>query len=715
MTAPSITSITFDKTAYNQGDTITCTVKYADSNTHGVVNGLGVITAVGSLDSVVSFVSGTTYTIPIVASKIGDFVLLHATALGGATPSSVTGGGCTWKKIGTSLTGTVNSGHVASVFLGTITAAGTANATITTTGTATALGAVAQEFHSSTGQLLLQAQASLDVTGTNTAPSLTPSSANQLYSVYALCSAAETTGQTAGYTYNFDSFGNVYAFNPSCSQTAQTPQFGNANAQFGIAILISAPNSAGTFTAVGGIVQSQTSSISINPQAVGDIIVMHLESEGSAPPLSITGGNCNWQQVGMNFNSAVNPGVNEAVFVGTATATGAATATITYNGTPASVNNRGQEFYSSTGQYTFISQAPLDSSGTNTMPTLTPTAPGQLYAVSVLDTATFTAGATPGYVYETDVNGNGFIYNPSCTSDPQAPTIGDSTAVFGLAILLSAGQAVNNPTPTPTPVVSPLIASIATHSGVDPFGNPFPQGIQAEQGVLNGPSISVANTISMDSTGFNVYNGAPVPANLQMSITPTTGITTKTPVIFNQSGGTPAANANAGATAFSGHGDLQIVDGLDLSAYATERRSLATGTDQTVSSTTFATFLSSAVKAGASAREYRIKGEIFCAPNQSAGKIALQWIGPGATIGHINFTYKSPSQINCSGALGNGVSSAGFISMTMVAGNEQDITVDGVIQVPAGVSGTFALQGAEGTSGDSFIVRQFSYIDVMPV
>ena len=711
MANPVVTSVTFDKTSYNKGDTITCTVKYTDSNTHGVTSGLGVLSPVGALIGVDSA------TPTITTEKTGDVVVLHLITQGNAPVTGITGGNCTWKQVGTTQTGTVNAGYSGSVWVGLVTAAGSTPATIATTGTPTSIRGGGQEYHSSTGQITFVTESLLDTSGSNTAPTLNPTAANQLYSVYCYSSNVSSAGATPGFTYDVDAHGNVLAYDANCPLAPQDPVFGNSTMTFGVAVLMSAPLSAGTFTPVGGIIQSQTATIPVNPQQVGDIIVMFTESEGSAPPVGITGGNCTWQQVGTTYNGQAtgNAGTLEAVYVGIANATGLANATVAYNGTPTSVNNRGQEFYSSSGAYSFIAQAALDSAGTNQLPPLSPTGPGQLYAVSVLDASTFVAGTTPGYTYELDVNHNGLVYNPSCTSDPQAPLAGDSTCTFGIAVLLSAGGSTT-PTPTPTPAASPLIASIATHAGVDPFGNPFPQGINAEKGSLAGTTLSVGNTLNVDQTGISVYNGAPVPSNLQLAITPQGGIVTKTPVVFNQFGGTPAADPGGGATAYSAHGDVEVVDGTDQQAYAVQRRTLATGADQPISSTTFATFLSSQVKAGSSAREYRVHGTLYVAPNQTGGKAAFRWTGPGATLGHVNMVYNTDNTTpSNSGALGNGVSSAGAISMTMVNGQEIDVEVDGVIQVPAGVSGSFTLDAAEGTAGDSFIVRQFSYVDVMPV
>ena len=712
MTAPSITSITFDKGAYNKGDTITCTVKYTDPNTHGVVNGQGMFTAVGALQQ------GASLNPSITTTKVGDFILYHVITEGSAPPTAISGGNCTWQQIGTTFTGTVNSGFSAAVFLGTVTAVGTAVAVITASGTPTATRTSGQEYHSSTGQIVFVTQANIDVTGSNTGPAINPTAGNQLYSFYGFSSGTTTAGTTPGYTYEIDNNGNGYVFNPACPQPLTPPVFGDSSIVFGIAVLMYASLSAGTFSAVGGLIQSLTNTVSINPQNLGDFVLLHVISLGNAPAASVAGGNCNWQQVGTPFPGTVQSGFTCTLFVGTAIATGAANATVSFTGTPTSVILLGQEYYSSTGTIQFIAQKGLDSAGTNQMPTLTPTAPGQLYACATTDSVTSTGGGTPGYTYNTDTNGNGYAFNPSCTANPQSPVFGDSTHGFGLAVLFSSGT--SNPSGPPTPAASPLIVSIAAQAGTDPFGNPFPQGLGVEKGNISGTTLTAGNTLQVDQNGMAIYNGAPVPANLQLLISPTGGIVTKTPIILNQSGGTPIANPSGGATEFSGHGDIQVVDGLDQQAYATQRRSVATGSDQNITSTTFATFLQSHVVADGSAREYRIHANLFIAPNQTGGKIGLRWTGPGATIGHVNFTYRSPASSPAtsndeSGALGNGVSTTGVITATMANGVETDVEVDGVIQVPAGVSGQFTLDAAEGTVGDSFIVRQFSYLDIMPV
>jgi len=98
-----------------------------------------------------------------------------------------------------------------------------------------------QEYSPGSGQAgVLVSQANLDVTGTSTGPSITPTGSNELYSFYGFDTGTGSAGSTPGYTYELDSNGNVYAFDPA--SPAQPPVFGDSNVAFGIAVLMqSAP------------------------------------------------------------------------------------------------------------------------------------------------------------------------------------------------------------------------------------------------------------------------------------------------------------------------------------------------------------------------------------------------------------------------------------------------------------------------------------------
>lgn len=187
------------------------------------------------------FIQTTSLTPSIATHAVGDVILLHVITEGNAPPTGVSGGGATWKQIGSTLRGSVNSGFSAAVYEGTVTTAGTARATVTTSGTPSAVRIGGQEYNPGSGQTgVLVAQANLDVTGTRTGPSVTPTGSNELYSFFGFDTDIGSAGSTPGYTYEFDDYGNMYAFDPA--SPTQPPAFGDSNVAFGIAVLMeSAP------------------------------------------------------------------------------------------------------------------------------------------------------------------------------------------------------------------------------------------------------------------------------------------------------------------------------------------------------------------------------------------------------------------------------------------------------------------------------------------
>jgi len=194
------------------------------------------------------------------------------------------------------------------------------------------------------------------------------------------------------------------------------------------------------------------------------------------------------------------------------------------------------------------------------------------------------------------------------------------------------------------------------------------------------------------------------------------GLHTNLPVIYQQFGGTPPAVSGAAVT-FSVNGNMQYVDGYDLTTYAMSRRSLVLGADTgQISSTNFsANIFSSPIAAPpGSSRKYRIRGVLMCVPAVSAGKIGAQWAAGAGIIGNVNFVYTTGSVSSNSGGLNNGGSSGGA-SPTMTAGQEMDITFQGTIEVPAGGSDTLKINVATSLAADTFLVRHYSAVDIEPV
>jgi hypothetical protein len=397
----------------------------------------GAFTAVGGL------IQGTSLTPSVTTHAVGDVILLHVTTEGSAPPTGISGGDATWTQVGTTVRGSVNSGLSAAVYEGTVTSAGTATATITTSGTPSAVRIGGQEYNPGSGQTgVLVAQANLDVTGTNTGPSITPTASNELYSFYGFDTDIGSSGSTSGYTYELDDYGNIYTYDPA--SPTQAPVFGDSNVAFGIAVLMESEAATTTthsaFTPVSGLIQSQSLTPSITTHAVGDVVLLHVITEGSAPPTGISGGDATWTQVGTTVRGSVNSGLSAAVYEGTVTSAGTATATITTSGTPSAVRIAGQEYNPGSGQTgVLIAQANLDVTGTNTGPSITPTASNELYSFYGFDTDIGSSGSTSGYTYELDDYGNIYTYDPA--SPTQAPIFGDSNVAFGIAVLMESAPA----------------------------------------------------------------------------------------------------------------------------------------------------------------------------------------------------------------------------------------------------------------------------------
>ena len=210
---------------------------------------------------------------------------------------------------------------------------------------------------------------------------------------------------------------------------------------------------AGAFTAVGTIIQSQAATISVNPVALGNFILLEVIcNPNTRTPTSVAGGNCTWAPLGSVLVGA-NSSYSAAVFLGTPTGTGAATATVTFTGgTPTGITTVGQQFSTTYSSKAIDgTQGNLDISsagaGTVTYPSLTPTQAGDLYFCYCAWIGTAVAGATSGYVYQTDAVDDGMVYNVACTTGAQAPTwAANATAAYlGIAVLLkgTGGSAVD--------------------------------------------------------------------------------------------------------------------------------------------------------------------------------------------------------------------------------------------------------------------------------
>jgi hypothetical protein len=234
-----------------------------------------------------------------------------------------------------------------------------------------------------------------------------------------------------------------------------------------------------TFAAVGSLLQTITTSLTVAPTATGQLVLVEVVAESNTVFCNgISGGNSTWVQLGTNFLGTVTDAYFCSVFAGKSTATGSAAATLTFSGTTPVIRCAGQIFSSTVGSWALDgSQGNLNSAGTNTSPSLTPAGAGDLYFGYFIDEGTATAGATSGYTYDVDAHSNGLCFNPACTSAAQAPVWGDSGLALGVAVLLreaavataaaaGAGSVTAKSAQSPTAAVAAAGAVAAANAAV---------------------------------------------------------------------------------------------------------------------------------------------------------------------------------------------------------------------------------------------------------
>ena len=209
-----------------------------------------------------------------------------------------------------------------------------------------------------------------------------------------------------------------------------------------------------SWSAVGSFFQTADATVSVDPQAVGDVLLIEVlcfSSGVTAYCSGITGGNCTWTQLGTKLTSTSGNECTAVVFQGVATATGTATATFAISGSASTVIAAGQEFRSSVGSWALDgTQGSIDTQGSNAnWATLTPSGSGGLYFGYAYDyESSAIAGTTSGFVYDIDGVGCGMGYCLS-VSAAYTPVWGDTSQGTGIMVLLKETGAAATSTPAP--------------------------------------------------------------------------------------------------------------------------------------------------------------------------------------------------------------------------------------------------------------------------
>jgi hypothetical protein len=184
-------------------------------------------------------------------------------------------------------------------------------------------------------------------------------------------------------------------------------------------------------------------------------VLCSVQTDGLAAS-SLSGAGCTWSQMSVtNTFSAAFVGTGQ-IFVGQVTSPGAGTITVNFpSSSSQNVRINAQEFGSASGLLTLDKQSHLDSTGTNTWPTLTPSGTDELYFGYCEDQASSAAGSTSGFVYEIDGNGNATGYCLSVNA-AYTPVWGDSSQAAGTMVLVTGAGAVTPGPPGPQPQAWPF-------------------------------------------------------------------------------------------------------------------------------------------------------------------------------------------------------------------------------------------------------------------
>lgn len=209
-------------------------------------------TAVGTLTSLEDAPAGSSSAYSLTTQAAGDYVLL-ATVVNTHAATAVSGGGVTWTQAGTTVSlpnlgGTGGAGF-GSVWLGKVTAAGTASVTVTFAASLSGSNSrfVAREFSVTTGHAAFDVQGSV-TSATAGWASLTPSGTGELYWGYCEDGGTTVAGSTSGFTYEIDVHGNGEGFCLSVSAPYQ-PVWGDGGMQAGVMVLVKEINPGPAYTA----------------------------------------------------------------------------------------------------------------------------------------------------------------------------------------------------------------------------------------------------------------------------------------------------------------------------------------------------------------------------------------------------------------------------------------------------------------------------------
>jgi RHS repeat-associated protein len=491
------------------------------------------ISAVGSIAQ--SVANGDS-TLSVNPQHVGDALVLGISVNASNPVTSVSGGGATWKFLARETGSYLGNTEL---WLGTVTSTGSSTITVayTTSIGSTYVDIAAQEFTDGTGVSTTWSEDTSGTLNNNgvttvTLPTLTASTSGELYVGLAFTNNPVTAGSTSGFTYD-SLYSGLYTFNANMSGTV-TPTATMTSGYYGSVGVTLAASAPSTISSVGSLqenVGTGVTTLSVNPQHVGDALVLSALVSGGQSVTSISGGGATWQKLAHGYTGTYG---EEELWLGTVSATGISTITVSFSSSVSGsmIALTSQEFTNGTGPSTTwandVGGGNNGYSSTVTFPTLKPTrSSGELY-VGVANAAnTPSAGSTSGFTYDI-VPYQIFVFNPSITTTSTPTATQSATGNFeSTAALIRAG----------------VPSTSTTHYAWNPYGE------------LCNVSVAVSTSCgSTPPTGTSyTYNGDGLRMTVTAAVTvgPTTTTTTTDSTWDYVSGGSIPLNINDAATSGS--------------------------------------------------------------------------------------------------------------------------------------------------------------------
>ena len=196
-------------------------------------------TAVGVLTSYEDSPSGTSSVYSLTTHTVGNVILIGHLTGGTSWVTAMSGGGCTWEQVDTTVDFSPQWGGFGNLWKGTVVTPGTADATVTFSGTVSGNNRLfGNEFSVTSGASSAVAEMTGDVAGdTSDWPKLTPAGSGRLYWGCCEDSGSAVAGSTPGFTYEVDGRGNCAGFDVNVSAACQ-PVWGDSGQLAGVMVLM---------------------------------------------------------------------------------------------------------------------------------------------------------------------------------------------------------------------------------------------------------------------------------------------------------------------------------------------------------------------------------------------------------------------------------------------------------------------------------------------